>query len=86
MLACLALRDFVTISLLMANSHAEATAHDKVKELFENNLPPKWWDGQTSDQSWEHVWEEVRIQIENFVEFFTSEAKHVAADNPDFSA
>lgn len=51
---------------------------------FRDHLPEKWYDGQTSDQSWEHIWDETRIQLLNLVDCLVEEAKRVQRENPGF--
>ncbi len=58
---------------------------DWMVAYFLNNLPEKWWDGKTSDASWEQAWEETRIQILMLVDCLLDEAKRVEQENPSFS-
>lgn len=59
-------------------------AQSIVQSLFKDHLPEKWFDGQTSDQSWQHVMEETNIQVMNIVDCLSKEARKVQAENPGF--
>jgi hypothetical protein len=54
------------------------------EEVFKDILPEKWYDGNTSEQSWEHVWIEMHIQLENIVGCLSEEAQRIQQENPDF--
>lgn len=58
--------------------------HDMAIAYLKDHLPEKWFDEQTSEASWEHVWQETRIQLENILECFREEAKRVSQENPGF--
>jgi hypothetical protein len=53
-------------------------------EYFSDVLPAKWGDGQTSNQSWEHIVEEAEIQLRNIMDCFSEEAKRIVRENPEF--
>ena len=55
-----------------------------VQSLFKDTLPEKWFDGQTSDQSWEHIMSETNIQVDNIMKCLVAEAQKLRKDNPDF--
>jgi hypothetical protein len=66
------------------NSGANEEVQSTVQRLFKDTLPEKWFDGQTSDQSWEHVMAETNIQVDNIMRCLVDEAKKLRKDNPDF--
>jgi hypothetical protein len=83
-LAILMIRDMSINIWTRIKSDEQASSHDKAIAVFEGYLPEKWFDGQTSDQSWEHVWDEARIQYDNIMDCLIKEAKHVQQENPGF--
>lgn len=60
------------------------SSYGKCFEYFGDVLPLKWADGQTSAQSWDHVWEETEIQLTNILECFDDMAKQLQKDNTEF--
>jgi len=60
---------------------------DMRKELwyFKDVLPPNWADGQTSDQSWNQLWESMRLQLLIIMHGLDREALRVRIANPDFT-
>jgi hypothetical protein len=84
---------FLAISLInrVVNSVETGTkpAHpDEPREwvtaFFRNNLPEKWFDDQTSDQSWEHAWIEIMRQITIIIICLTEEQERILKENPTF--
>lgn len=65
-------------------SGATMRPDDMRTAYFRDHLPEKWYDGQTSDQSWQHVLEDTTIQIENIMKCFRDEARKIQAENPGF--
>jgi hypothetical protein len=68
----------------MRATEITSSPYDKVNDYFGDILPARWGDGQTSDQSWEHVWEEAEIQLLLIADSFQTEVKRICKENPDF--
>lgn len=51
---------------------------------IQQKLPEKWMDGQTSDQSWDHVWLETMSQLIKIMICLAEEADNIHAQNPEF--
>jgi hypothetical protein len=51
---------------------------------LKGNIPDRWNDGQTSDQSWDSLKEEIRIQLENIIDCLNEEARRIQKKNPEF--
>jgi hypothetical protein len=53
-------------------------------DAFRKALPEKWNDGNTSEQSWDHVWLESSTWIAKIMGCLLEEAKQIQAENPEF--
>jgi hypothetical protein len=84
MLAIVMIRDMSENIWVGIKSDDQVAIHDKAIAVFEGYLPEKWFDGQTSDQSWDHVWDEARIQYGNIMDCLVEEAKRLTKENPGF--
>ena len=84
MLAIALLRDVLAAEMATGPGTSNAP-RDWAIAYFAPYLPEKWFDDQTSDQSWEHVWQETQIQLENIVDCLVKEAFRIAKANPTFS-
>jgi hypothetical protein len=80
-LALVLIQRVVVMELL---SGATMRPDDMRTAYFRDHLPEKWYDGQTSDQSWEHVWDEMRIQLGLLLDCFAEEATRLSKENQGF--
>lgn len=77
------IRDVLAIEMTTGPGTANSPK-DWAIAYFAAYLPEKWLDDETSPQSWEHVWQETQIQLENIVDCLVAEAFRIAQDNPGF--
>lgn len=59
---------------------------DTRQELFyfRQHLPEKWLDGNTSDKSWDQVWEAMTVELMTILKGLDREAVRVKVENPEF--
>jgi hypothetical protein len=61
---------------------------DSLKEIiltwYDDMLPTKW-DAETSDKSWNQLWEEMRFQLVVILKGLDREAVRIRLENPDFT-
>jgi hypothetical protein len=74
----------VMMAELLTGPGTSSTPRDWMAAYFKNNLPEKWWDGETSDQSWELTWLETRVQFQKLMNCLLDEAKRVSKENQGF--
>jgi hypothetical protein len=77
------MRDIIC-SELATGPGTSNSSHDMAIAYFMAYLPEKWFDEQTSDQSWDHVWLEMNVQLEAIFDALNGEAMRTAQDNPGF--
>jgi hypothetical protein len=53
-------------------------------DAFTRVLPEKWSDGNTSEQSWDHVWLESSAWVNKIMACLLEEAERIQAENPEF--
>lgn len=51
---------------------------------FDEILPKKWQDGQTSEKSWEAMELDMDVQLDCILKGLEQEAQRIMAENPDF--
>jgi len=83
MLAIGFMRDVVAAELATGPGTVDSS-RDMGIAYFKAYLPEKWFDEQTSDKSWDQVWEEMNIQLEIIFDALNGEAMRIARDNTGF--
>lgn len=78
---------YIQVAVIDQNLETNKSSPNNQAWAFDNFgdlMPARWGDGQTSDQSWEHVWDEVHIQMENIMGCLAEEAQRILKENPEF--
>ena len=78
------LRDVLSSELATGPGTANSP-HDMAVAYFMGYLPEKWADGETSNASWDQLWEEFNIQLGWITDALNGEAMRLAKENPGFN-